>query len=162
MDQNFDNSSYSGNNQPNDPYYTGNMQSNPQNNQPYYSNPQGGYNTNTYYSQDPNPQFYSNNGYQEPPQTNGLAIASLVCGIISIVISWCWGIGFIPGILAIIFGLISKPKTGMNAGKLPGIAIAGIICGIAGIIFSVIFFAMELSAFNEAKNSLYYEWKWFK
>lgn len=180
MDNNFDNSSYNGNNQGNQPYYTDpnqqnqNYYSNPQDSQAnfnaqdpyannaqgsYTNNTQGGYNANnTYYSQDPNPQFYAqNDGYQEPPKTNGLAIASLVLGIVSIPMCCCTYFGIICGVLGLIFGLLSKPKTGPNAGKLNGLAIAGIICGAIGLVLSVILLIVSLSAANYSSN-LYSEW----
>ena len=57
--------------------------------------------------------------------TSGLAIASMVLGILSLVVS-CFGVvGIICGILAVIFG-----------GK--GMAIAGLVCGIIALIPSII------------------------
>jgi len=68
----------------------------------------------------------------ERQRTSGLAIASLVCGICSVVIPW---IGFILGILAIIFGGVAISRTGKdpNLGGR-GMAIAGLVCGIVGIL----------------------------
>lgn len=69
---------------------------------------------------------------QQP--TSGLAIASMVLGILSLVVS-CFGVvGIICGILAVIFGgcaLLTK-----KGGK--GMAIAGLVCGIIALIPSII------------------------
>ena len=43
---------------------------------------------------------------------SGLAIASLVCGIISIIACCCWFLGLTLGILAIIFSVIYKKQGG--------------------------------------------------
>ncbi len=57
--------------------------------------------------------------------TNGLSIASLVCGI-------CGFLCFIPGVLGIVFGFISKRQIreagGVQQGN--GMATAGIVTGI--------------------------------
>ncbi len=161
MDNNFDNSSYTGNNQGEQPNYSNNTQTgqpsytkntpnfennspNYANNPPNFENNQGYYN-NTYYSQQPTSQNYGNQGgFQQPPApANGMAIASLVLGIVSLAISWCWGIGLIPGILAIILGILSRPKTEAGSGKLTGVAVAGIICGSIGSAASILWFIIE-------------------
>ncbi|WP_152402741.1 DUF4190 domain-containing protein [Paenibacillus cellulositrophicus] len=66
-----------------------------------------------------------------PPKTNGKAIASMVLGILSVMILY---IGFILGILAIIFAALSfkELKRGYEQGK--GMAIAGLVCGIIGVL----------------------------
>ncbi len=63
--------------------------------------------------------------YQQPAQSKGLAVASLVLGIVSLFL-----FGIIAGPLAIIFGAL-RVKPG-SAGR--GMAIAGIILGALGII----------------------------
>ena len=58
----------------------------------------------------------------------GLAIASLVCGIVSF---FCFGL--ILGILAVIFGAVAK-----NKGYKGGMATAGIVLGVIGLALYVI------------------------
>lgn len=66
-----------------------------------------------------------------------LHIASLVLGIISIVMSLFWYIALPTGILAIIFGVKSVKKTGSKIGK------AGFITGIIGLsIFAFIYISL--------------------
>ena len=93
---------------------------------------------NTYYTPPYNNQYnqpnqpynqYPNNSYQPYTQSTsapgqGMAVASLVMGIMSLII-----FAIIAGPLGIIFGSIAKSK-----GNTSGMATAGIICGICGII----------------------------
>ena len=68
-------------------------------------------------------------GYQSTPRTNGLAIASLVLGIAQIFLC------IIGGILALVFGYISRRQIDESGGTQGGrgMAIAGIILGWIGI-----------------------------
>lgn len=71
---------------------------------------------------------------QSTPQPNsGLAIASLILGIVSFIPL----VGVMLGIIAIVLGVIAlvQIKKGILKGK--GLAITGIILGIAGILFTV-------------------------
>ena len=69
-------------------------------------------------------------GYREP-EHKGFAIASLVLGILSIVLCCIYG-GFL-GILGLIFGIVSLAK---KESKM-GMAIAGIITSALGLIYAI-------------------------
>lgn len=69
-------------------------------------------------------------------QTSGLAIASLVLGIVSFFPL----IGVILGILAIVFGFIARSNIKRYNLKGLGFATAGIILGILGILFTFILY----------------------
>lgn len=86
-----------------------------------YDYNQSQYNQYTY--NQPYQNTYTNNQPQPKPGT-GLAIASMVCGIISF---FCFA--YIMGILGIVFGAVAKSK-----GCKSGMATAGIVCGILGIV----------------------------
>lgn len=74
-------------------------------------------------------------------EKKGLSIASMVLGICSIVL---WFIGFVPAVLAVIFGGI-----GLKRGVGKGFAIAGLVTGIVGLVVSAIFFlAMVVTTYN--------------
>lgn len=83
-----------------------------------------------------NQQGYDPNAYQQPQQpqqSSGLGIASMVCGIVALVGS-CFGwVGIVLAIIAVILGAIGIKK---KAGK--GMAIAGLVCGIIALIPSII------------------------
>ena len=68
-------------------------------------------------------------------QSNGLGIASLIMGILSIVSSCCCGTGIIFAILGFIFSLLQKPD---SDGKKPGSATGGLITSIIGFLLSII------------------------
>jgi hypothetical protein len=65
--------------------------------------------------------------YAEAPRTNGMAVASLVLGIL-----WFWWIG---SILALIFGYVGKSEIERSGGRQTGrgLAIAGIVLGWVGV-----------------------------
>ncbi|MDQ2084978.1 DUF4190 domain-containing protein [Herbivorax sp. ANBcel31] len=73
-------------------------------------------------------------------KTNGMAIASMVLGIVGIPLFCCSGIGIVPAALAVILGFISlnsiKKSGGIEKGK--GMAIAGIIMGFIGVGLAII------------------------
>jgi hypothetical protein len=70
---------------------------------------------------------YYANPYVQPAKTNGLAIASLVLGII-----WIYWVG---SILAVIFGFIALNQINRSQGREGGrgLAIAGIVLGFIGL-----------------------------
>jgi rubredoxin len=81
-----------------------------------------------------------NMNYNTEPQNNGMSVASLVLGIIGLVTSCCYGFGIIPGIISLIFGIISKKRIKSSNGtqKGDGFALAGIILSCFAIVISVI------------------------
>lgn len=78
-------------------------------------------------------------------QSNGMATASLILGICSIVLFWVWFIGIIAGILAIVFAVVAKNKIKQNkALGGAGAAKAGLITGIIGIAIWLMFFIIVM------------------
>jgi hypothetical protein len=78
---------------------------------------------------------------------HGLAVASMVCGILAIVPGCCCGALGIPlSIAAVVMGLVAVMQINASGGQLGGknMAIAGIVCGgvgmgvdIAGLVLNV-------------------------
>ena len=66
-------------------------------------------------------------------ETNKMALASMIAGILSIVLSCCCGLGMIAGCLAVIFAGLSRVDEPLSSN-----AKVGLITGIIGMIFSVI------------------------
>jgi hypothetical protein len=100
-------------------------------------------------------------GYYGAPQpSRGLAIASMVTGIASIVFS-LYGFGILPSIAAIITGNLAR-KSQPHA---RGFWLAGLICGyiglglavlwIVGIIIFIVFVAANPSAIDSGNYSTY-------
>lgn len=85
----------------------------------------------------PPPGYGPQGGYPQPQQrSNGLAIASLVCGIIGLLIFW-----FVLSPLAIIFGGIGLSRANRGASH-KGLAMAGLILGIVGLLGYIILVAV--------------------
>ncbi|MFA5032923.1 MAG: DUF4190 domain-containing protein [bacterium] len=95
-------------------------------------------------------------------KTSGKAITSMVCGILSIILPF---VGFILGVLAIIFSIVARNEIKHSEGKIvgTGMATAGLVCGIVGLI-AVIFwisivgliFKLILSSIKYWMGSWYY------
>lgn len=90
--------------------------------------------------QPPFNNYNQNPGFQHPgyqrkvPPANGLAVTSLVLGIIAI-ISTCVQLLSIPcGVISIILAGIAKGK-----GNRTGIATAGLVLGIIAVVISIIY-----------------------
>lgn len=93
-------------------------------------------NTGASYSNDTYSSTYVSTG--ETTESKGLATASLICGIASILLSCCCGCGCINLLLCIpgiICGVLQKP---MSDGRKPGTAKAGIITSAVGIVLGII------------------------
>jgi prepilin-type processing-associated H-X9-DG protein len=84
--------------------------------------------------------------YGQPSRGNsGMAIASLVCGLLfCIPISW---------LLAIIFGIIGIQQTGEGKRGGRGMAIAGLVLGLVGLPLSAISIAILLPSLNRARET---------
>lgn len=65
-------------------------------------------------------------------QKNNMALASMIIGILSIVLSCCCYLGVILGSLAVILAGLSRIDE-----KMTGQATAGMVTGIIGILFGV-------------------------
>ena len=95
-----------------------------------------------YQSQDPNTQSGAKNA-------NGLAVASLVCGIISVVMMCCCTyLGIILGIIAIVLGIISKDEYGNK----PTMAKVGLVLGIIVAALCIGWIVLSLAGFITIPN----------
>jgi len=65
-------------------------------------------------------------------QKNNMALASMIVGILSIVLSCCCYLGMILGSVAVILAGLSRVEE-----KMTGQALAGMITGIFGIVFGI-------------------------
>ncbi|WP_435922145.1 DUF4190 domain-containing protein [Paenibacillus sp. DYY-L-2] len=80
-----------------------------------------------------------------PPKTNGKSIASLVLGILSLFIPY---IGFIMGIIAIVFASLSFKELKKTGEQGKGLSIAGLVCGIIGtVLYGLIILFVILAVF---------------
>ncbi|TMD39647.1 MAG: DUF4190 domain-containing protein [Chloroflexi bacterium] len=86
-------------------------------------------------------------------RTDGLAIAALVIGIVSIACSVAC-LGIILGPTAAIMGFISRQRIATSGGTVGGgtLAIVGLVLGVVGFVASVawFFFVIVSGAFNNS------------
>jgi len=84
--------------------------------------------------------------FHQPSETNGLSIASMVLGIVSIPLYFCYGAGLLLGIPAIITGFIARNQIKQTGGKQKGngMALAGIITGGIPVLLGI--FALVIIA----------------
>lgn len=78
-------------------------------------------------------------GYAAPaPQSNGLAIAALVCGILSIPGVCCqgWG-GVLLGIAAIVLAVMARKKAAQGLARRSVMSIVGMVLGIIGLLLGI-------------------------
>jgi hypothetical protein len=91
-------------------------------------------------------------GYGQPlpvgQTTNGLAIASLVLGIV-----WVFGLG---SILAVIFGFVGRKQIRQSGGRQSGggMAIAGIVLGFVGVAGLIFWIVVAIAVSNTITNCL--------
>lgn len=73
--------------------------------------------------------------------SNGLAVAALVVGIISLIGIFCFGIGGILfGLVAVVLGVLGMKKANAEPGApQKGLAIGGIVTGALGLLIGIAF-----------------------
>ena len=89
----------------------------------------------------PPPNYgYSPNAPQRytPKNNNGMAMASLILGILSIVMCCCCGFGIILGAIGIVLAILSRGREPMETSAKAGfcLSIGGIVLGIAVLILA--------------------------
>lgn len=121
---------------------------------PGYGAPPAGYGA-------PPPQPYGTPGFAAPgpqPQgsgSNGMAIASLVLGIIGLVTFWACGFGALPGLIAVVLGILGLRAANSLPGQPQrGLAIAGIVTGGLAVLVGIGFWvAVVALADSDGVNS---------
>lgn len=75
-----------------------------------------------------------------PKQNNGMALASLILGILSIVMCCCGGFGVILGAVGIVLAILSRGREPMETNAKAGLclSIGGIVLGIAVLILAFV------------------------
>ena len=93
---------------------------------------------------------YATPGYPAPfgaPARNGMGTAGLVLGIIGVVVCWT-PLGFILGILAIIFGSIGRSRATRGEATNQSSATAGLVLGIVSIALLLLFLIVGASLYS--------------
>ena len=91
-------------------------------------------------------------GYYPPvAPTNGLAIASMVCGILAVISCYLGGIMGLPAVICGHLAISSIRNAPFPMGGR-GMAIAGLVTGYLGILFSLCALVFFLFAFSQARH----------
>ena len=101
----------------------------------------------------PPPGVGTPNAYPGAPatqQTNGFAIASLVCGILGVVS--CGYTFFIGPILAIVFAIVAKKQIPVRNQAGGGMATAGLVLGIIGVVIGLGLIALFIGVFASSTS----------
>lgn len=84
-----------------------------------------------------------------PATQNGMSVAALVCGILSILAIWAFGVGVLLGVLAIVFGVIGRRRADEDPNDTSrGQATAGFVCGIVGVVGGLFYVLVAVLAFG--------------
>lgn len=118
---------------PQNPYAQQPYAQNPYSQQPYTPNP---YSQNPYATYAP-PSYPM--GYPVPhPPTSGLAIASMVLGIVGLVLCWLYFVGLVVGLVGAILGHVALSQINQRRLGGRGQAITGIACGWVTVGLSIL------------------------
>ena len=86
----------------------------------------------------------SSNAGIEP--SNGMGTTGLVTGIIGACLAWAPVLGFILGILGVVFGSIGWYHANQGKATNKGMSIAGLILGVFAIVFWPLWIAVAAAA----------------
>lgn len=95
-------------------------------------------------------QPYGQQGGPQGPQKNGLGIAALVLGILSL-FSWFFLIGGLFGLIAIILGIIALGRVKRGEANNKGMSLAGIVTGALGLLLTVLVVVGVATLFNSGE-----------
>ncbi len=93
-------------------------------------------------------QYNSGMGQQKKKSNNTMAMASLVLGIVSVLLCCCGGFGIILGAIGIVLAILSRGREPMETSAKVGIGLS-----IGGIVLSIIVLVMAFAAIGN--NELY-------
>ena len=80
---------------------------------------------------------------QEPPK--GMAIASMVLGIVSLVTFCAWYVAIPCSIIGLILGVVAKGKVRRGEGGGGGMAMAGMICSIIALALALLIIILAIA-----------------
>jgi hypothetical protein len=85
---------------------------------------------------------------------NGMAIAGMVLGIISLALCWVMIANWVLSLLAIIFSALGIAKA-KRVGKGKGMAIAGLVCAILGALIGVALFVFVVKLLGDTRSNAF-------
>ncbi|MCZ2815817.1 DUF4190 domain-containing protein [Modestobacter sp. VKM Ac-2984] len=101
----------------------------------------------------PDPYGQQPGGYGAPQKSNGLGIASLVLGLLSLPGAFFLGVpGVVLGSLAIILGIVALRRVKARRADNRGMPIAGIVTGAIGLVLGAIILAATVFFVTTAES----------
>jgi hypothetical protein len=85
--------------------------------------------------------------------SNGMGTASLVLGIISVVVFCLWPVAIIVGVLAVIFGVVGRRKVRRGEATNGGMALTGLICGLVGVVLGIVLLVVFIAASDNSNDA---------
>lgn len=109
------------------------------------------------YPQAPQGQYAPAPGYGQPygappSKSNGLAITSLVLGIIALVTVWLPPLAIVLALVAVVLGFLAMRKVPEAGGR--GLALGGLITGGLALLASIILLVLTALVFNAASDEI--------
>lgn len=86
---------------------------------------------------------------------NGLGVAALVLGIVSILGIATVFAGVVLGLLAVVFGAMGRSRARRGEATNGGVALAGIVTGAVGLVVSVLIVAAGVGFFFTHKTAIH-------
>lgn len=103
----------------------------------------------------PDPYGQQQGGYGAPQKSNGLGIASLVLGILSLPGAFFLGVpGIVLGLLAIILGIVALRRVKARRADNRGMPIGGIVTGAIGLVLGAIILAAAVFFVTTAETCI--------
>ncbi|WP_432488224.1 DUF4190 domain-containing protein [Kineococcus sp. SYSU DK018] len=117
--------------------------------QPGYGSQQGGQYGGQYGGNQYGGQY---GGYQDQPYgakpRNGAGLASLILGIVGLLLCWLFGIGLLPGLIGLVLGVVGLRRAKRGEATNKGVAVAGIVTSVLAVIAGAVFLALTIALGN--------------
>ncbi|MET4926365.1 DUF4190 domain-containing protein [Streptomyces sp. PSRA5] len=94
---------------------------------------------------------YGQAGWQPGP-ANGMGVAAMTLGILSICLFCLYGVGIVLGVLAVIFGVVGRKRAERGEATNSGQALSGIIMGTIGIVIGAVAIGLLVWGITDAIN----------
>src|SRR5690606_15918000 len=92
------------------------------------------------------PQYVAQPVYIQQAPSNGLAVTSMVLGIVAVVFSWFWILGLPLGVAAVVTGHLGVNKSKFSGGAGNGQAVAGLVTGYIAAAFGIFLLIITIIA----------------
>lgn len=92
-----------------------------------------------------------------PPARNGLTVAAMLLGVLSIVgivLLKSLILGVIAGLLGLIFGIIGLRQVKRGVADRRGFALTGVVAGALGLVISVVLLVLSYRVYNDCKHKI--------